>query len=125
MQSVTRARLLAGAALGIGLTALAPQQALAQCVVTGTTLTCGNTVTTDTFYPTNVPNDRGYIFTLGLTNVDVTTGSTVSGNGLLFGNNITTQPLITIVNDGTIQLDAANNPSLADAALYLDSFDGN
>ena len=31
--SITRGRLLAGAALGLGLTTLAPQQAMAACVV--------------------------------------------------------------------------------------------
>src|SRR5258708_27677569 len=41
----------------------APQNALAGCTVTGaTTVTCGNTATTDTTFNANPPDHRGFCF---------------------------------------------------------------
>src|SRR6187399_2338203 len=85
--SISRSRLLAGAALGFGL-ALVPQQAMAQCAVspaatpvTGT-VTCADTTTTDTTYAGVSPSvHRNY-------NVDTSAGSvtgTVSAGSVVDG----------------------------------------
>ena len=74
MQSIgTRGRLLAGAALGVGLAVLAPAQAQAQCAVTPAatpvsgTVTCADTTSADTTYTGVSPaNNRNY-------NVDTST----------------------------------------------------
>ncbi|MDB5675708.1 MAG: serine proteinase, partial [Sphingomonas bacterium] len=43
-----------------GVSFIAPGQAWAQCLVGVTTVTCDNTVTTDTTFPANPPVDRNY-----------------------------------------------------------------
>src|SRR3990170_5107276 len=83
--SITRGRLLAGAALGLGLTALAPQQAMAACVYSGVGLsvkTCGTTTTTDTTGAGPVDRDRTYDSTGVPIVLDVTAGAIVDGFGL-------------------------------------------
>ena len=105
-----RARLLGGVAMGVGVATLAPQQAIAQCVVAAPTLTCANTTTVDTQFPTNsgTGTDRAYIDD----NTETTTvgaGVTIDGFGLSIADS--TGGAFTVTNDGTIQVNVGNAPS--------------
>src|SRR5690349_4029874 len=121
-----RIALLTGASISaIGLSALAATPAEAACTLVGTVLTCGTTTTTDTVYPTNPPNDRGYDAPIGLTTATVTAGSTVDGFGLAF--NAPTNSY-TVTNNGTIQTNAGNTPSVGIASalsLWYDNTNSN
>src|SRR3990170_3612040 len=117
--SITRGRLLAGAALGLGLTALAPQQAMAACVFSGpanSIKTCGTTTTTDT---TGLgPTDRNTTYASDTLPIflDVTAGALVDGFGLAQTDvGLGTNPL-TITNNGTIQVNVGNTPTQGGSA---------
>src|SRR5688572_10379577 len=111
--TISRGRLLAGAALGFGL-AFAPQQAQAACTVspaatpvTGT-VTCADTTTTDTTYAGVSPSvHREYEVDTSGGDVTgtVSAGATVDGFGLAFTNTVGGANDLIIVNDGTIQAD--------------------
>src|SRR5687768_11700426 len=112
--SIFRNRLLAGAALGLGL-AMAPTQAQADCVVSppGTpvagTVTCADTVTSDTTYTGTSPSiDRNYEVDTATTDFTgtVSTGEFVSGRGLAFTNTVGGAFDLNVVNNGTVQIDA-------------------
>jgi hypothetical protein len=117
-----RSTVAAAAFMGLGV--FAPNQAWAQCVVGGVTVTCADTTTTDTTYSTNPPNDRHYqgpIATPIILNVN--NGATVSGNGLSVTN--TAAGGITVTNGGTISVDAGNTPTAGGtAALTLTALGG-
>jgi len=118
--STSRSRLLAGAALGFGL-ALAPQQAMAACSVTavglGAEILCDvDTTTTNTTYVGGATSsDREFQFSVDTLLTQVDAGVLVDGYGLaltdLDGNNT-----LTVVNDGTIQVDAGNTPTVGGSA---------
>ena len=112
------------AAAFVGLGVFAPSEAWAQCVVGGVTVTCADTSTTDTTYPTNPPNDRHYqgpIATPIIVNVN--SGATVSGNGVAVTNSAGGG--ITVTNGGTISVDAGNTPTAGGtAALSLTALGG-
>ena len=123
MQSVVfRGRLLAGAALGLGLSVLAPQQAMAACTISSVvnpndTLTCTNTTTTNTTFGTNLPNDRNYPYTsTPPTFVVVAPGAVVDGYGLSFTNMVGGPDPLTIFNDGIVQVNAGNAPTAGGSA---------
>src|SRR5688500_13102881 len=116
----SRGRLLAGAALGLGLWMMAPTEAQAQCVVTppatpvAGTVTCADTVTTNTTYLGVSPSiHRNYEVDTSTTvfTGTVTTGEIVSGFGLAFTNTIGGTNALNVVNNGTIQVDALNVPT--------------
>ena len=127
MKSVaTRGRLLAGAALGVGLSVLAPSQAQAACVVnpaaspvTGTVV-CGDTTTANTTYPTNsaTGTDREYLADTSAGDVTgtVSTGATVNGFGLAFTNSVAGTGDLNVVNNGTVQVNAGNAASAGGTA---------
>ena len=115
MQRVTRSRLLAGAAFGLGLTILAPQQAQAACNVTlvlgQTTVLCdSNTTTTNTTFPTNPPSDRN-VDIIGTVFLDVEPGVVVDGFGLSLTHIVPLADTIPFFNDGTVQVNAGNTAS--------------
>jgi hypothetical protein len=122
MQSVgTRGRLLAGAALGLGLSIL-PQQAQAACTVTATTVTCGTTTTTNTSNAGGSPaSDRNYPVNTSPGNFTgtISAGATVDGYGLAFTNSAGANDL-NVVNDGTVQVNAGNTPSVGGSSAALD-----
>ena len=121
MQSSYKTRLLAGAALGLGLSTLAPQQAMAACVVTATTVVCGPTSTLDSTYPTNAPNDRHYQIdtsAAGFTGT-VSAGALVDNYGLAFINTVPGTNTINIVNDGAVQINAGNTASAGSTAALI------
>ncbi|HSI18106.1 MAG TPA: hypothetical protein VK980_10075, partial [Sphingomonas sp.] len=107
-----------------GVSFIAPGQAWAQCLVGATTVTCDNTVTTDTTFPANPPVDRNYQGLLPVPIVvTVDPGTTVSGNGLAATN--TGAGGITVANGGTISVDAGNTPTAGGtAALSLSAAGG-
>ncbi len=107
-RTTLRARLLGGAVLGVGLSALVPQQAMAACVVGATSVVCGNTTTTDTLYPANTPNDRAYSSLLNLDTGSVTAGALVDGFGLYAGVGSPAGGTFTFTNDGVIQMNLGN-----------------
>ncbi|MER9894014.1 autotransporter outer membrane beta-barrel domain-containing protein [Mesorhizobium sp. M0119] len=113
-----------GLAAAAGASLLAPSQAWAACLVGGVIVQCNNTVTTDTTFPVNPPNDRAYaglIATPIVLNVDA--GTTVSGNGLAVSN--TGAGGITVTNNGAIIVDAGNTPTAGGtAALSLSAAGG-
>ncbi len=121
-------RLALRSTLGVGVVAslglLAPTHAWAQCVVGGVTVTCADTSTTDTTYPTNPPNDRHYTGPIATPIVvNVNSGATVSGNGIAVTN--TAAGGITVNNGGTISVDAGNTPTAGGtAALSLTALGG-
>ena len=132
--STSRSRLLAGAALGLGLAMLAPGQAQAACVVspaaspvTGT-IVCGTTTTTDTTYAGVSPSvHREYLVDTSTGDVTgtVSTGAVVDGFGLAFTNTVGGANDIIVVNDGTIQVDALNTPTAGgSAALNITAIAG-
>jgi|GEM_PF-1038663 len=112
------------AAAFVGLGVFAPSEAWAQCVVGAVTVTCADTSTTDTTFPTNPPVDRNYQGVLPTPIVvTVNSGATISGNGLAFTNNGTGG--ITVTNNGTIGVDAGNTPTAGGtAALSLTALGG-
>ncbi|WP_066822095.1 hypothetical protein [Sphingomonas mali] len=112
------------AAAFVGLGVFAPSEAWAQCVVGAVTVTCADTSTTDTTFPTNPPVDRNYQGILPTPIVvTVNSGATISGNGLAFTNNGTGG--ITVNNGGTISVDAGNTPTAGGtAALSLTALGG-
>lgn len=123
MQSVvSRGRLLAGAALGLGLSILAPSRAEAACTVSSVfnptdTLTCGSTTTSNTTYGTNLPNDRNYPFTSSPpTFMIVSPGALVDGFGLSFTNSVGGTDPLTITNSGAVQVDAGNTATAGGSA---------
>ena len=115
---ITRGRLLAGAALGVGLAVFTPTQAQAQCVVTPAatpvtgTVVCDDTTTVDTTYPVNsaTGTDREYLVDTSTGDVTgtVTTGSVIDGFGLAFTNTVGGANDLNVVNDGTIEISAGN-----------------
>ena len=109
MQSLSRGRLLAGAAIGLGLSLIAPQQAQAACTLVAGNLTCTNTTTVDTQYPTNVATgtDRSYT-DVGVETTTVGAGVTVDGFGLAIADS--TGNTFVVTNDGVIQVNAGNTP---------------
>ncbi len=116
MQSVgLRGRLLAGAALGCGLALLAPQQALAACDVTAPGVICGTTTTTNTTNAGASPAvDRHYPANTSAGNFagTVSTGAIVDGYGLAFTNTVAGTGHLNVVNDGTIQVNLGNVPTV-------------
>jgi hypothetical protein len=112
------------AAAFVGLGVFAPSEAWAQCAVGAVTVTCGDTSTTDTTFPTNPPVDRNYQGILPTPIVaTVNSGATISGNGLAFTNNGTGG--ITVTNGGTISVDAGNTPTAGGtAALSVTALGG-
>ncbi len=111
MQTVgTRGRLLAGAALGLGLAVL-PQQAQAACTVTATTVVCGTTTTTNTTNAGATPAvDRNYPVDTSASAFTgtVSTGAIVDGFGLAFTNTVGGTNALNVVNNGTVQINAGN-----------------
>jgi hypothetical protein len=116
MTSTFRGRLLAGAALGLGLAVVAPQQAEAACVVnpaatpvTGT-VTCATTTTNNSTYAGVSPaSDREYVVntTAGTVTGTVSPGAVVSGFGLAFTDATGGGNTLAVVNDGTVSANAA------------------
>ena len=109
--SVSRGRLLAGAALGFGLAVLAPQQAQAACTVTPAatpvtgTVVCADTTTTNTtFTGTNPSLHREYEVDTsgGDVTATVNTDAVVDGNGLAFTNTVGGANTLNVINNGTI-----------------------
>ena len=130
--SNSRARLLGGAAIGLGLTMAAAQPAQAACTITTTTnpsdtIDCiGTTTTTDTLYPANIPSDRAYEFTTDVNLVvNVAPTATVDGFGLALVDLGGSSNFLNINNNGAIQVDAGNTPTAGggDAALFVSSVD--
>ncbi|MDH7975313.1 hypothetical protein QH494_24265, partial [Sphingomonas sp. AR_OL41] len=98
-----------------GASLLAPGQAWAQCLVGGTTVTCGTTTTTDTTFPANTPNDRNYQGNLPVpVVVTVNPITTVSGNGIAVSN--AGNGGVTVTNNGAISVDAGNTPTAGGTA---------
>ena len=130
---LTRGRLLAGAALGFGL-AFAPQQAQAACTVTPAatpvtgTVVCDDTTTADsTFTGTNPSLHREYEVDTsgGDVTATVNTDAVVDGNGLAFTNTVGGANTLNVINNGTIQVDAATAPTAGGtAALNITAIDG-
>ncbi|WP_118856524.1 beta strand repeat-containing protein [Sphingomonas mesophila] len=120
MTNGTRAALLTTAFTGAILAVSAPAQAA--CVVTGASIVCGNTTTSNTGYSSNVPNDRGYPPGVW-TDLTVSSGALVDNFGLAIG---TFAPgLLTVTNNGTIRVNAGNTPAVSPsgAAMYIDFYD--
>ena len=124
--TITRGRLLAGAALGLGLAVFTPTQAEAACVVnpaaspvTGTVV-CGTTTTDNTTYPVNAATgeDREYLVDTSAGDVTgtVSAGAVVDGNGLAFTNTVGGANDLIIVNDGTVQVDLGSAPTAGGTA---------
>jgi len=111
---ISRGRLLAGAALGLGL-AVSAQPAQAQCVVGASTVVCGPTTTTDTTYPANSPNDRHYEFATPF-DINASVNGAVTGHGLAFTNTILGTADFIIVNTGGVQVDAGNTATAGGTA---------
>jgi hypothetical protein len=124
MSFASRSRLLAGTAVTCALLCFAAP-AQAECVRTGNTVTCGNTVTIDAANTGPSPStDRAYYFDLnsGPATITVDAGRTVSGFGLSAGTMLVSSTNgISVVNNGGISIDAGNVPSLGgDAAMQID-----
>ena len=123
MLFVSRRRLLAGTAVACALLGLsAPAQA--ECVRTGNNVACGTTVTIDAVNTGPSPsNDRSYVFdvTTAPATITVGQGHTVSGFGLAADTMLSSGTnSIGVVNNGTIQIDAGNDPVFGgDAALQI------
>jgi hypothetical protein len=113
MQSLSRGRLMAGAALGLGLSLVAPQQAMAACVPSANAYTCpvGTTTTTDTT-GTN-PTDRNGPFTAATIPifVNIPAGAIVNGYGLAATESGVGVEDVTVTNNGLVQVNAGNTPS--------------
>jgi len=102
--------LLASTALATGVLASAtinPPSAQAGCSVLAAGLViCGTTMTTNTTFPANVPNDRIYIFNVPTFTAAVTSGAFVDGFGLHFENTSSTGA-INVTNNGTVTTNQA------------------
>jgi hypothetical protein len=124
MKSVSRGRLLAGAALGLGLAVL-PQQAQAACNAVAPNINCvSNTTTTNTSFPTNPGADRNVDFSISGVTLDVDPGVLVDGFGLaLTDTGATAGDDVIVTNDGTIRVNVGNTPTAGglDGALGLTS----
>ncbi|HET9355597.1 MAG TPA: autotransporter outer membrane beta-barrel domain-containing protein [Sphingomicrobium sp.] len=99
---------LTGSALATGMM-LAASPAQAACTLAGGVLTCTNTTTVDTQYPTNVATgtDRSYS-DVGVESTIVGSGVVVDGFGLAIADSTGNTFLVT--NNGTIQVNAGNTP---------------
>ena len=120
----SRARLLAGAALGLGFTTFAAQPALAACTYAGGTYTCtGTTTTTDTVFVFPGPGtDRTITFPAGPASnasIDVDPGAIVNGFGLAITTPGVLGPDLHVINDGTIQVNAGNTPTTGGSSAAL------
>src|SRR6478609_5927029 len=78
-----------------------------------TTVTCDDTVTTNTTFPANNPNDRGLLFDSTAVPIAyiVAPGALVSGNGLSISDVGSGANSVTVTNNGTISVDAGNTPT--------------
>lgn len=115
----SRARLLAGAALGLGLTTFAAQPAWATCTIAANAVTCATTTTTNTTNAGATPaSDRNYPVNTSGGNFTgtVNTGAVVDGFGLAFTNTVGGANALNVVNDGTIQINAGNLASAGGSA---------
>jgi hypothetical protein len=123
----SRGRLLAGAALGLGLTVVTAQPAQAACTIAAPLINCSaNTTTTDTTFPTNPGFDRNVDYSVTGVVLDVDAGVLVDGFGLALtdvGAPAGTDTIVT--NDGTIRVNVGNTPTAGglDGALGLTSVD--
>ena len=126
----SRIRLLAGSALGLGMTVVAAAPAQAQCVLTATTLACDSTTTADTInVGALLSTDRAYTVAPGTTSFAgaVSAGSTVDGFGLAV-DAIGSGSGIAFANNGLIQVDAGNLATVTGSAaltLWTDNGDIN
>ena len=116
-------RLTLSASLGLAGVSALPATSWADCVVGLSNVVCSTTVTTDT--SGLGPFDRNYEASLAtplLMTVDP--GAAVSGYGLSAKN--TGNGGVTVVNNGTISVDAGNTPSAggSEAALYISAEGG-
>ena len=104
-----------GLAAAAGGSLLTPGEALADCTLNGPTVVCNTTTTTNTTHPAGQPNDRAYQVLEGSPlNASVTPGSSVTGQGLAFSN--LGDGGVSVVNDGTITVDAGNAPTAGGTA---------
>ena len=107
----SRARLLGGAALGLGLSMVVASPAQASCVVTPAatpvagTVVCGSTSTNNTTYAGVSPAiDRTYNVDTSTTAFTgtVSTGAVVDTNGLAFVNTVPGTNALNVVNNGSV-----------------------
>jgi hypothetical protein len=103
-------------AIGVAGASLAlPSVAQATCVVSGVTVQCHATTTTDTTYPAGPPNDRDYPGAAGVPiQLTVDPGVIVNGYGLSVSN--TGVGGVTVTNGGTISVDVGNTPTAGGTA---------
>ena len=118
MSSIRKTRLLSSAALGAGLL-LSAQQASAQCATTTTvnpsdSTSCGTTVTTNT--TGNGPTDRNQQYGTGTIPVFLNINGAISGFGLAYSPVVSGANLLTVTNNGSVQVDAGNLASAGGAA---------
>ena len=125
MTSTSRGRLLAGAALGLGLAIVAPQQAQAACVVSANAYTCpvGTTTTTDT--TGTAATDRNGPYTTAIIPIfmDIPAGATVNGLGAALSETGTGAQDLTITNNGAVIVNAGTPTAGGDAAFSI-NFNG-
>ncbi|MFL6749383.1 MAG: hypothetical protein ACJ8E6_11960, partial [Sphingomicrobium sp.] len=114
-----RARLLGGAALGLGMAVAGTSPAQAACVVGATSVTCATTTTTDTTNAGGTPaSDRNYPVNTSAGNFTgtISTGAVVDGFGLAFTNTVGGANTLNVVNDGSVTVSAGNAPTAGGTA---------
>jgi uncharacterized protein with beta-barrel porin domain len=112
-RQASRFALLTAMTLAAGVV-LAPGDARADCVITGSAVQCGPTTTTNTTAGANTPNDRAYT----AANLSVGAGVVVDGAGLA----VTNAGSLDVVNNGVIRVDPGVSPTAGgSSALNLDA----
>lgn len=112
-----------GLAAAAGGSLMTPGEALADCTLNVATVVCNTTTTTNTSHPVGQPNDRAYQVLEGSPlNASVTPGSSVTGQGLAFSN--LGDGGVSVVNNGTITVDAGNAPTAGGTAALTINANG-